>query len=448
MIHKYFLNDKYIVLDVASGSVHLVDELTYDLLDDYQTMSKEELIDKYKNKYEEKNIQTALGEIKSLVDQELLFTEDDNSLADVEYNPTNIIKAMCLHVAHDCNLKCKYCFAAQGNFKGQRSLMDLETGKKALKFLCENSGNRKNLEVDFFGGEPLMNFEVVKDLVKYGREIEKDYNKHFRFTITTNGLLLTDDKIDFINENMDNVVLSLDGRKEINDPIRPTLNDKGSYDIIVPKFKKLIETRGDKDYYIRGTFTSFNKDFRKDLLDYYENGFKKVSIEPVVTDPNESYAITEEDLDEILKEYEEFSKDYIAIRKYDKDFLFFHYMIDLNQGPCVVKRMVGCGAGSEYIAVTPEGDIYPCHQFVGEKEFLLGTLDTGITREDLRDEFKCANVMNKDECNSCFAKYYCSGGCHANAYFNNGDILKPYEIGCKMERKRVECAISILANEI
>ena len=448
MIHKYFLNDKYIVLDVASGSVHLVDELTYDLLDDYQTMSKEELIDRYKNKYEEKNIETALGEIKSLVDQELLFTEDDNSLADVEYNPTNIIKAMCLHVAHDCNLKCKYCFAAQGNFKGQRSLMDLETGKKALKFLCENSGNRKNLEVDFFGGEPLMNFEVVKELVKYGREIEKDYNKHFRFTITTNGILLTDDKIDFINENMDNVVLSLDGRKEINDPIRPTLNDKGSYDIIVPKFKRLIESRGDKDYYIRGTFTSFNKDFRKDLLDYYENGFKKVSIEPVVTDPNEPYAITEEDLDEILKEYEEFSKDYLAIRKYDKDFLFFHYMIDLNQGPCVVKRMVGCGAGSEYIAVTPEGDIYPCHQFVGEKEFLLGNLDTGIVREDLRDEFKCANVMNKDECNSCFAKYYCSGGCHANAYFNNGDILKPYEIGCEMERKRVECAISILANEI
>lgn len=448
MIHKYFLNDKYIVLDVASGSVHLVDELTYDLLDDYQTMSKEELIDKYKNKYEENNIKTALGEIKSLVDQELLFTKDDNSLDDVEYNPTNIIKAMCLHVAHDCNLKCKYCFAAQGNFKGQRSLMDLETGKKALKFLCENSGNRKNLEVDFFGGEPLMNFEVVKDLVKYGREIEKDYNKHFRFTITTNGLLLTDDKIDFINENMDNVVLSLDGRKEINDPIRPTLNDKGSYDIIVPKFKKLIETRGDKDYYIRGTYTSFNKDFRKDLLDYYENGFKKVSIEPVVTDPKEPYAIREEDLDEILKEYEEFSKDYLSIRKYDKDFLFFHYMIDLNQGPCVVKRMVGCGAGSEYIAVTPEGDIYPCHQFVGEKDFLLGNLDTGIIREDLRDEFKCANVMNKDECNSCFAKYYCSGGCHANAYFNNGDILKPYEIGCKMERKRVECAISILANEI
>lgn len=448
MIHKYFLNDKYIVLDVASGSVHLVDELTYDLLDDYQKMSKEELIDKYKNKYEENNIQTALGEIKSLVDQELLFTEDDNSLDDVEYNPTNIIKAMCLHVAHDCNLKCKYCFAAQGNFKGQRSLMDLETGKKALKFLCENSGNRKNLEVDFFGGEPLMNFEVVKGLVKYGREIEKDYNKHFRFTITTNGLLLTDDKIDFINENMDNVVLSLDGRKEINDPIRPTLNDKGSYDIIVPKFKKLIETRGDKDYYIRGTYTSFNKDFRKDLLDYYENGFKKISIEPVVTDPKEPYAIKEEDLDEILKEYEEFSKDYLSIRKYDKDFLFFHYMIDLNQGPCVVKRMVGCGAGSEYIAVTPEGDIYPCHQFVGEKDFLLGNLDTGIIREDLRDEFKCANVMNKDECNSCFAKYYCSGGCHANAYFNNGDILKPYEIGCKMERKRVECAISILANEI
>lgn len=447
MIHKYFLNDKYIVLDVASGSVHLVDQISYDLLDDFQSLDQGELINKYKNKYPEEDIKTALEEIQILVDQGLLFTEDDNSL-NVEYNPTNVIKAMCLHVAHDCNLKCKYCFAAQGNFKGQRSLMNLETGKKALKFLCENSGNRRNLEVDFFGGEPLMNFDVVKDLVEYGRQIEKEYNKHFRFTITTNGILLDDEIIDFINENMDNVVLSLDGRKDINDAIRPTLNDKGSYDIIVPKFKKLVEGRGDKDYYIRGTFTSFNKDFRKDLKDYYDQGFKKVSIEPVVTDPNEPYAIREEDLEQILKEYEDFSRDYIEIRKHDKDFLFFHYMIDLNQGPCVVKRMVGCGAGSEYIAVTPEGDIYPCHQFVGEKEFIMGNLDTGIVREDLRNDFKCANVLTKDECNSCFAKYYCSGGCHANAYFNNGSILKPYDLGCQMERKRIECAISVLANEI
>lgn len=447
MIHKYYLNDKYIVLDVSSGSVHIVDELTYKLLDDYLDLSKDELVNKHSLDYKSEDVVTAINEIEHLKNEELLFTEDDNKIK-FPYNPTNIIKAMCLHVAHDCNLKCKYCFAAQGNFHGEKTLMSLETGKKALRFLCENSGNRKNLEVDFFGGEPLMNFEVVKELVRYGRVIEKEYNKHFRFTITTNGILLTDDKIDFINENMDNVVLSLDGRKEINDAIRPTLNDKGSFDIIVPKFKKLIESRGDKDYYIRGTFTSYNKDFRKDLKEFYNQGFKKVSIEPVVTDPEEPYAIREEDLDEILKEYEEFSKDYIEIRKYDKDFLFFHYMIDLNQGPCVVKRLVGCGAGSEYVAITPEGEIYPCHQFVGERDFILGTLDTGIINTDLRDKFKCANVINKKECNSCFAKYYCSGGCHANAYFNNKDFLKPYEIGCKMERKRIECAISILANEL
>ena len=447
MIHKYYLNNKYIVLDVASGSVHVVDELTYKILDDYKLISENEIINKLSKNYKEKDIKSAIEEIKFLEKEELLFSEDDIELS-VEYNPTNIIKAMCLHVAHDCNLKCKYCFAAQGNFHGDALLMDLETGKKALKFLCENSGNRRNLEVDFFGGEPLMNFDVVKNLVHYGREIEKEYNKNFRFTITTNGILLTDDKIDFINEHMDNVVLSLDGRKEINDNIRPTVNDKGSFDIIVPKFKKLIEKRGDKDYYIRGTFTSFNKDFRNDLNEFYNLGFKKVSIEPVVTDPSEPYAITKDDLDEILKEYEEFSKDYMEIRKYDKDFLFFHYMIDLSQGPCVVKRTVGCGAGSEYIAVTPEGDIYPCHQFVGEEEFKLGNLDEEITKESLRDDFKCANVLNKTECNSCFAKYYCSGGCHANAYFNNGDFLTPYDIGCEMERKRVECAISILANEM
>jgi uncharacterized protein len=447
MIHKYYLNDNYIVLDVESGSVHVVDELTYDLLDDYKTLNKQELVYKYSKKYNELDIKTAIGEIEVLIAEGLLFSEKSN-YEDIEYNPTNIIKAMCLHVAHDCNLKCKYCFAAQGNFKGERSLMSLETGKKALEFLAKNSGNRKNLEVDFFGGEPLMNFEVVKELVHYGREIEKVYNKNFRFTITTNGILLSDDKIDFINEHMDNVVLSLDGRKEINDYIRPTLNDKGSFDLIVPKFKKLIDSRGDRDYYIRGTFTKFNKDFRKDLIEYYNLGFKKVSIEPVVTDPKEPYALTEEDLEEILKEYEEFSKDYIDIRKNDDDFLFFHYMIDLSQGPCVVKRLVGCGAGSEYISITPEGDIYPCHQFVGEEEFLMGNLDEGIINTELRDNFKCANVLNKTECDNCFAKYYCSGGCHANAFFNNGDFLKPYEIGCEMERKRVECAISILANEI
>lgn len=447
MIHKYYLNDKYIVLDVPSGSVHVVDKLIYDILDYYIDFSSDEIIEKLESEYEREDILKALEEIKNLEREELLFSKDDYELSH-EYNPENIIKAACLHVSHDCNLKCEYCFAGGGNYNHNREVMDLETGKKALRFLCENSGNRRNIEVDFFGGEPLMNFDVVKDLVAYGREIEKEYNKNFRFTITTNGLLLDDDKIDFINENMSNVVLSLDGREEINDRIRPTLNDKGSYDIIVPKFKKLIEKRGDKDYYIRGTFTKYNKDFSNDLKDYYDNGFKKVSIEPVVTDPSMPYAITEDDMKEILEEYEKFSRDYINIRKEDDEFLFFHFMIDLSQGPCVVKRMVGCGAGSEYVAITPNGDIYPCHQFVGSDEFKMGSLDTGITNTDLRDEFKCANVINKEDCNSCFAKYYCSGGCHANAYFNNGDFLKPYKLGCDMERKRVECAISIVANEI
>lgn len=446
MIHKYFLNNNYIVLDVASGSVHIVDKITYDLLDDYKNKTKSEILDYYKDKYNEKDIKLCLEEIDQLVEEGLLFSEEEQ-IEDLNYNPENIIKAMCLHVAHDCNLKCEYCFAAQGNFNGETLLMDLETGKKALKFLCENSGNRRNLEVDFFGGEPLMNFQVVKDLVRYGRKIEKEYNKHFRFTITTNGVLLDEEKINFINENMDNVVLSLDGRREVNDNIRPTPNGKGSYDIIVPKFQKLIESRGDKEYYIRGTFTKYNKDFRNDLKEFYDLGFKNVSIEPVVTDPSEPYALSEEDLEEILLEYEKFSKDYIEMRKEDNDFLFFHFMIDLNQGPCIVKRMVGCGAGSEYIAVTPTGDIYPCHQFVGEKEFLMGNLDEGIVNTELRDNFKCANVMNKVECSNCFAKYYCSGGCHANAYYNNGDFYKPYELGCEMERKRVECAISILASE-
>lgn len=447
LIHKFHLNDKYIVLDIASGAVHVVDELVYNLLDDFEAISTTELLKKYSTIYDKDEVERAISEIKILKSEGLLFTEEEipEGLA---YNHTNIIKALCLHVAHDCNLKCKYCFAAQGNFNGEALLMPLETGKKAFDFLVANSGNRRNLEVDFFGGEPLMNFDVVKELVAYGRELEKTNNKHFRFTITTNGMLLDDDKIAFINENMDNVVLSLDGRKEINDLMRPTPNDKGSFDIIVPKFKKLIESRGDKDYYIRGTFTSYNKDFSKDVMEFYNQGFKKISIEPVVTDENEPYAITEEDLPEILAEYEKFSKEYLDIRKDDKEFLFFHFMIDLSQGPCIIKRMVGCGAGSEYIAVTPTGEIYPCHQFVGEEEFLIGNLTDGIQNTELREEFKCANVLNKDECSKCWARYYCSGGCHANAHYNNGSLMMPYQIGCEMEKKRIECSISILANEI
>jgi len=444
-IHKFYLNDRYVVLDVYSGAVHVVDGIVYDILDYYKDNSLEEIIEKLSGKYKISQIKEAYDEISTLEREGLLYSEEVDT-RNISYNSDNVIKAMCLHVAHDCNLRCKYCFASQGDFKGERSLMSLEVGKRALEFLCENSGRRRNLEVDFFGGEPLMNFDLVKELVNYGREIENKYNKHFRFTITTNGVLLDDEKIDYINENMDNVVLSLDGRKDVNDNMRKTVTGKGSYDVIIPKFKELVKRRGDKDYYIRGTFTSYNLDFSEDALHFYNEGFKKISIEPVVTSPENDYALKEEHVDEILREYEKFSKEYIDIKKKDKDFLFFHFMIDLKQGPCLAKRSIGCGAGSEYVAVTPEGELYPCHQFVGNEDFKLGDVFSGVLNTKKREEFKKANVFAKEECKSCWAKFYCSGGCHANAYNTNGDILKPYRIGCEMEKKRIECAISILAN--
>lgn len=444
--HKFYLNDNYFVLDINSGSVHVVDKIVYDLVSDYEELDEDEIFSKYSSEYKKEDLSNALKEIESLVKDGLLFT--DSAIEEMPiYNPKNIIKAMCLHVAHDCNLRCRYCFASQGDFHGDREIMDLECGKKALIFLLENSGNRKNLEVDFFGGEPLMNFDVVKELVKFGREEEKKYGKHFRFTITTNGMLLNDEIDEFINENMDNVVLSLDGRKCINDNMRPTINNKSSYDVIVPKFKELVDKRKDKDYYIRGTFTSDNLDFSEDLLEFHKLGFKKTSIEPVVCESFRPYALKEEHLEKILKEYEKMSKDYIEIRKKDEDFLFFHFMIDLNQGPCIIKRTVGCGAGSEYVAVTPQGDIYPCHQFVGEDDFKMGNVFTGLKNTDIRDNFKKTNVLTKTECRTCWARYYCSGGCHANAYYTNNDINKPYKLGCEMEKKRIECAISILAKE-
>ncbi|MEY8304658.1 thioether cross-link-forming SCIFF peptide maturase [Anaerosalibacter bizertensis] len=444
-IHKFHLNNKYIVLDINSGAVHLVDEVAYDVLDYYENKDLKEIISELSKKYSKNEIIEAHSEITKIKEDGLLFSENIN-MNNFNYNNENIVKALCLHVAHDCNLRCKYCFASQGDFKGERLLMPLEVGKKALEFIVNSSGNRKNLEVDFFGGEPLMNFEVVKDLVAYGRELEKNHNKRFRFTITTNGVLLDEDKMEFINENMDNIVLSLDGRKEVNDNMRTTVGGKGSYDIIVPKFIEMADKRGDKDYFVRGTFTSNNLDFTRDALEFYNLGFKKISIEPVVTDPKEEYAIKEEHLDTILNEYEEFSKEYIKIKKMDKDFTFFHFMIDLNQGPCLIKRATGCGAGSEYMAVTPEGDLYPCHQFVGNDDFKLGDVFNGVINSDIREKFKQSNVFSKEECKTCWARFYCSGGCHANAYNTNKDITKPYKIGCEMEKKRIECAISILAN--
>lgn len=444
-IHKFHLNNKYIVLDINSGAVHLVDEVAYDVLDYYENKDLKEIISELSKKYSKNEIIEAYSEITKIKKDGLLFSENIN-MNNFSYNNENIVKALCLHVAHDCNLRCKYCFASQGDFKGERLLMPLEVGKKALELIVNSSGNRKNLEVDFFGGEPLMNFEVVKDLVAYGRELEKNHNKRFRFTITTNGVLLDEDKMEFINENMDNVVLSLDGRKEVNDNMRTTVDGKGSYDIIVPKFIEMVNKRGAKDYFVRGTFTSNNLDFTKDALEFYNLGFKKISIEPVVTDLKEEYAIKEEHLGTILNEYEEFSKEYIRIKKMDKDFTFFHFMIDLNQGPCLIKRATGCGAGFEYMAVTPEGDLYPCHQFVGNDDFKLGDVFDGIINSDIREKFKQSNVFSKEECKNCWARFYCSGGCHANAYNTNKDITKPYKIGCEMEKKRIECAISILAN--
>ena len=445
-IHRFQGNGKHILLDVASGAVHVVDPMIFDMAADMLDLSKEAMVEKYTGRYDPREVAQGYDELDYLMEEGLLYSED--TPVDLSgFNPDCHIKAMCLHVSHDCNLRCAYCFASQGDFHGERMVMDLETGKKALDFLLENSGNRRNLEVDFFGGEPMMNFEVVKELVSYGREREKVYGKHFRFTMTTNGLLLNDENIAYLNREMANVVLSIDGRKEINDTMRPTVNKKGSFDTIVPKFQKLIASRGDKDYYIRGTFTNHNLDFSKDVMLFHELGFEKTSMEPVVTDPNEEYAIREEHLDQILKEYEKLSEAYLQIRKEDPDFLFFHYMIDLSGGPCAYKKSIGCGAGSEYVAVTPTGDIYPCHQFVGEEEFLLGNVDEGIVNNDLQDHFHMADVFHKDACTECWAKYFCSGGCHANAYHNNGDIYEPFDIGCEMERKRLECALSVYANE-
>ncbi len=375
-----------------------------------------------------------------------MYTEDiyQNYIADFKKRKT-VVKALCLHIAHDCNLACKYCFAEEGEYHGRRALMSFEVGKKALDFLIRNSGNRRNLEVDFFGGEPLMNWEVVKDLVQYGRSREEKYNKKFRFTLTTNGVLLNDEVMEFVNREMSNVVLSLDGRKEVNDKMRPFRNGTGSYDLIVPKFQKLADSRNQTNYYVRGTFTHDNLDFSQDVIHYADLGFQQMSMEPVVGDDSEPYAIREEDLPKIMEEYDTLAKEFIKRKKEGRGFNFFHFMIDLEQGPCVAKRLSGCGSGTEYLAVTPWGDLYPCHQFVGREDFLLGNVDEGITRTDICDEFKMCNVYAKEKCRSCFAKYYCSGGCAANSYQFHGSITDAYDIGCEMERKRVECAIMIKA---
>ena len=446
------------VLDVNSGSIHVVDDVVYDvleLLNEAEDRRKEEgfrqeITDKMLAKYGEditaEDMKDVFEDLDELEENGTLFTVDVYKEGVIDFKKRQtVVKALCLHIAHDCNLACRYCFAGEGEYKGDRSLMSLEVGKKALDFLVANSGNRRNLEVDFFGGEPLMNFDVVKELVAYGRELEKTHDKHFRFTLTTNGVLLRDDVIEFANKEMDNIVLSIDGRKEVHDHMRPFKNGKGSYDFILDKFKKVAESRNQQKYYVRGTFTHYNLDFVKDVLSLADEGFEQISVEPVVAGPEEPYAIREEDIPQICEGYDELAKEMLKRKKEGRGFNFFHYMIDLSGGPCVYKRLSGCGSGTEYLAVTPWGDLYPCHQFVGEEEFCLGNVDDGIVNTDMRDTFKLCNVYAKEECRNCFAKFYCSGGCAANAYHCHQDINKPYEIGCELQRKRVECAIMLQA---
>ena len=448
MIHKYKLNGYNIVLDTNSGGVHIVDDITYDLLDNveppFEEKCPEKVMEKLSRFYPSEEIISCYDEIKALYNDRILFSEDDYEKF-AKYSVASPIKAMCLHIAHGCNLRCEYCFASTGDFGKGRKLMSFETGKKAIDFLLEKSGDRENLELDFFGGEPLLNFEVVKQIVEYARSKEKDYGKRFRFTITTNGVLLDDDKIDFINKEMSNVVLSIDGRKEVNDKVRKRVDGTGCYDSILPKFKRLVSKRGEKEYYVRGTFTKYNLDFSEDVFSLYNEGFDQISVEPVVCPPEVPYSLTEKELSQIFKEYEKLSERILDNENRGKKFNFFHFMIDLEGGPCIAKRLSGCGSGTEYLAVTPWGDLYPCHQFVGDEDFLMGNVDDGITKPEIADEFRCCNVYSKEKCRNCFARFYCSGGCMANSYHFEGTLHDAYDIGCEMERKRVECAIMIKA---
>ena len=451
MVHQYRSNGYNIVLDVDSGSVHVVDDLVYDIIDTVKqdpSCSDESVVEAYSGQYPENDVREALEEVRSLQKQGQLFAEDIYHGAVLDFRKRQtVVKALCLHIAHDCNLACQYCFAEEGEYHGRRALMSFEVGKKALDFLVANSGNRRNLEVDFFGGEPLMNFQVVKDLVAYGRELEKTADKHFRFTITTNGVLLNDEIMEFCNAQMDNVVMSLDGRKEVHDRMRPSRNGKGSYDLIVPKFQKFAAQRKalGKQYYIRGTFTHYNLDFAQDVLHFADLGFDQLSMEPVVAPADAPYAIRPEDIPVICEQYDVLAREMLKREKEGRGFTFFHFMIDLSGGPCVYKRLSGCGSGTEYLAVTPWGDLYPCHQFVGNEKFLLGNVDDGVVREDIVETFKCCNVYSREECTKCFARYYCSGGCAANSWNFHGRIDDVYEIGCELERKRVESAIMIKA---
>ncbi|MCD8390816.1 MAG: thioether cross-link-forming SCIFF peptide maturase, partial [Firmicutes bacterium] len=447
----YKMLDMNIVLDVYSGAVHVVDDVVYDILDFClepfapEASCPQLIKDALAESYSAEDIEEGYAEITSLTNNGQLFTEDCYADIAKNWNKQSVVKALCLHIAHDCNLRCQYCFGDTGEYKGGRCLMSAEVGKKAIDFVINNSGSRRNIEIDYFGGEPLMNFEVVKEITEYAKEQGKLHDKNFRFTITTNGLLLDDKKKEYINENMSNIVMSLDGRREVNDRMRYKVDGSGSYDIIVPKFKDIAESRNQTNYYVRGTFTAKNLDFSNDVLHMADLGFKQTSVEPVVAPYEEDYALRPEHIPQILKEYEKLTEEYVKRYREGRGFNFFHFMIDLDQGPCAVKRLSGCGAGHEYLAVSPQGDIYPCHQFVGNTDFKMGTVFEGTIDRDIEQYFEKSNVYTKEKCKNCFAKFYCSGGCSANAYNFNGDINKPYELSCEFDKKRVECALATAA---
>lgn len=448
MVHQYKLGGYNIVLDTCSGSVHSVDDVAYDMIAMYGKEDDDRIIAAMKGKYADRSdvtdsdLKDCLSDIEALVNAGKLFSEDAYEQLAYDYkNNSNVIKALCLHIAHTCNLNCSYCFASQGKYHGDRALMTFEVGKQAFDFLIANSGTRKNLEVDFFGGEPLMNFEVVKQLVAYARSIEKEKGKNFRFTLTTNGVLLDDDVTDFLNREMNNVVLSLDGRKEVHDHFRRDYAGNGSYDRIVPNFQRFVEKRGGKGYYVRGTYTHENTDFTNDILHMADLGFRELSMEPVVCPPGDPYALTEDDLPVLMEQYEKLSLEMLRREKKGEGFTFYHYMLDLKNGPCIYKRITGCGSGTEYMAVTPWGELFPCHQFVGDPKYSLGNIWDGVTNKAVQDEFRHCNAYARKECKDCWARLYCSGGCAANAYHATGSISGIYEYGCELFKKRIECAV-------
>ncbi len=449
MIHKYSLNGYNIVMDTNSGAVHLFGDAPFAMLDYLDGAVPDEppkaMLNGLKGRFGEETLREGYGEIRELFRKGQLYSDDvyEKYASLMKSAP---IKSMCLNISHDCNLRCRYCFAEQGDFGGKRMLMPFGVAKSAIDFLIARSGTRHNLEVDFFGGEPLMNFDVVRQTVTYARGLEKQHNKNFRFTITTNGLLLNDENIDFINREMSNCILSLDGRKEVNDRLRFRVDGSGSYDAIVPKFRKLVERRPkDKDYYVRGTFSKYNLDFLNDIKHFLSLGFDRISVEPVVSDQKLDYSIREEDLPRVFEEYDRLAQFMIERARAGKRFDFFHFMIDLNQGPCAIKRLRGCSCGNEYVAVTPTGDIYPCHQFVGDEAWKMGNVLTGELNEKMKNEFALTNVYSKPECRNCWAKFYCSGGCNANNFQYEGDVMKPHTVSCQLEKKRLECAVMIQA---